>query len=305
MIPTILSLPLVVYTIALWRLSTFSKLEKVPFYLGGYFTPHGLQAVHSKAFLPVVFLWYIFLVAIAGSPPFLKETAEWHSWAEILPIVGMSFYTLLFTTFILLFRKVADRHAEETLANAPKPYIPYPEDEYGSCLIGANEEAELIPLLQHPEIAPNISMTPFPGPVREVASDFVRQVRELVPKIRVQPLHPELGKDIAIHIQQLEETATTQAEKALDANSAFQESKNQIAELENSLAELQKSNETLNNKLLSIRTRSRGAGGAGGDFGKMTRQELDMERDRLMDTLRHLDDERRRKAAPPSSSPSE
>ena len=295
MTESLLLIPLIAYGMILWRLGKFPKLETVPIGLGGGFTPHALRITRSKAYAGVTMLWLLLYAAMALSPPYIKETEWGYALADILPVAAIVILTYFFCAAVFLFKKCAEEDTARALENVPRPYIAYPEEEYPSCLIGTEEESQLLPLLQHAEISPYISLTPFPGSIREIPSTLVKIVREYIPDVRIQPLHPLLGQDIAVHLQQLEETSTTQAEKALDANKESSDLQSQITQLRTTVSDLQKSNETLNNKLLSVRTRTRGAGGATQDFSKMSREELDSERDKLMDTLRKLDDERRRK----------
>lgn len=292
MVEIFLTSLLIVYAIALWKIHSFAKINSVPFYWGGWFTPHAFAAQRSSAFIPVTIIWFILFGFITYSQSFLKEYSTGYKLAEILPIAATVILSYFIIATIFILRLCANQDIQIALANAPKPYVPFPEQDYPSCLIATKEEADLIPLLQHPEISLCISMTPFPGTIREVPTEALPMVRETSPEIKVQPLHPEIGLEISTHLQELEETSSSQAEKALEATRQFDEMKTKIGGLESTIADLQKSNETLNNKLLSVRTRARGATA---DFGQMTRQELDMERDRLMDTLRRLDDERRKK----------
>lgn len=293
MIEVFLTSFLLVYAIALWRIHSFSKIDSVPFYWGGWFSPHAFAAQRSGAFIPITIVWYAFFLFVAYSQPLLRASPIGYKFAEALPIFSAIVLSYFMISVIFVLRLCANQDIQISLDNAPKPLILFPEQDYPSCLVATREESELIPLLQHPEISLCISMTPFPGPVREVPTDMLQVVREVAPDIKVQPLHPEIGLDISTHLQQLEDTSTSQAEKALEATRQFSEMTTKISSLEAMIADLQKSNETLNNKILSVRTRARGATA---DFGQMTRPELDLERDRLMDTLRRLDDERRRKS---------
>lgn len=295
MIQTLLGISILIYIVVLWRLHKFAKIDSVPWYWGGGFTPHAFAATRSSSFPFVCALWLIFFIAVPSSLAYLKELAEQWSYqtAEILPIVTAVILAYFIISGIVLYRFCADQDVTIAIDNLPKPYVYFPESDYPSCLIATAEESKLIPLLQHPEISMALSMTPFPGPIRELPTELIPAARKMIPDIHIMPLHPKIGFDLATHLQNLEETSTSQAEKALDATRKYDEFEAKIASLEETIAELQKSNETLNNKLLSVRTRARGVSS---DFTKMSKQELDVERDRLMDTLRRLDDERRRKS---------
>lgn len=271
-------------------------MKRVPIGLGGYFTPHAFRITRSKKFIAVCSTWCVFLIGLSISPIFLETSARGYFLSIILPVLASLILVYLLVSTCILFYSCAERAVVQALDTAPMPFVAYPESEYPSCLAGVKDESELVPLLKHPELSSVAVATPF-GAVKEIPSELVGVAKECVPQLWVQPLHPELGKLILTQMKHLNETAQVQAEKSLDAQKKSAESKTLVAKLESSLADLQKSNEVLNNKLLSLRTRTRGASG-GGDFGKMTRQELDVERDRLMDTLRKLDDERRRKGGP-------
>ncbi|MFH1066375.1 MAG: hypothetical protein V1746_00490 [bacterium] len=291
--PVLCLLQLVVYGFALWQIGNFPRMKRVPIGLGGWFTPHAFRITRSKRFVAVCSTWCVFLIALSVSPIFLETSAKGYFLSIILPIVASVILVYLLVSTCVLFRSCAERAVAQALDTAPLPFVVYPESEYPSCLAGVKEESEMMPLLRHPELSSATLPTSFQGAVREIPSELVALAKECVPQLWIQPLHPELGKAILVQMQHLNETAHIQAEKSLDAQKKAAEAKAQVTAMEASLAELQKSNETLNNKLLSLRTRTRGA--SGGDFNKMTRQELDVERDRLMDTLRKLDDERRRK----------
>ncbi|MFZ5805786.1 MAG: hypothetical protein ACOY3I_01070 [Verrucomicrobiota bacterium] len=285
----------VTYIVALWRLHGFAKIDSVPIYWGGKFAPHAFAATRAQSFPFVCALWMIFFGLIPFAIPYLKDmSVSWgYRLAESLPIAGMVMLLYFTISTIVLYRLCANQDIVNAIDNLPKPYVYFPQSDYASCLIATDDESKLVPLLQDPEVSIALSMTPFPGPVRELPTELVPAARKIIPTLQVMPLHPKIGLELSSYLQQLEETSTSQAEKALDATRAFDEFKVQIQSLENTIAELQKSNETLNNKLLSVRTRARGVSA---DFTKMSKQELDVERDRLMDTLRRLDDERRRKS---------
>src|SRR5262249_26536503 len=145
----------------------------------------------------------------------------------------------------------------------------------------------------NPKIVAVIKTTPFPQGIRELPTEFLDEARETIPSLWIQPLHPQIAPRIVEQTKNLEQSAEIQAGKAIEAIHEMEEIKAQMEHMKIILKDLQHANETLNNKLLSMRNRTRSTTGV--EFANMTIEQLNIEQDKLMFALRKVDEERRRK----------
>lgn len=277
---------LLIYGLIILQTGKYKEASEISFFLGGGFTPHALHATRSGAFLFVTILFYFLFLGMALLPIVLP----YEVWVP--PVVGacdvVLFYLIL--AGILSLRTCANAEVEHASQNAPPPETAFPDELYPFSIIGYHDEAALMPLLQHSTIAPNLQTTILGDGIRQMPTSFVIEARRALRQVWVQPLHPEVGKRIMAKVEELTASSHAQAAKSLDAIKEADHLRSHTQQLQANLQELQQSNEMLNSKLLSMRTRTRGASG---DFKKMSAEELDAERDRMMDALRRLDDERR------------
>lgn len=176
---------------------------------------------------------------------------------------------------------------------AKRMVLPFSTEVYPQCLVGAEDEAALVPLFENPRLALALEPTPFPDGIRKLGSDFVAEAREKLPSIWIQPLHPDLSNRIWKQTERLEETSQVQAEKSIDAIKEAEAARQKLEHLNITLQDLQQANQVLNAKLLSMRNRSRST--TGQEFESMSLDQLNLEQEKLIYTLRKIDEERKKK----------
>jgi hypothetical protein len=243
---------LIVYSIAVWQISSYTAVESVSPLLGGGYAPHALRATRSIVFGPATIFWYLFLIILELSPRFIRA----YEWINIFPGISTAITAYFTIGSLYVIKQCSDRTTELAVANVELPPVAYQESDYPTSLIAQQDDSKLIPLFKNPEIGAHLADTPFRA-TREIPASLVGKARQILPDLWVQPLHPQISKMIADQMTRLTETSHQQADKALISIKQTQQAQQQLEKMKTELVELQKTNETLNSKLLSLRSRTR------------------------------------------------
>lgn len=291
----VMPLLMIIYAAMLWRLGSFPVAKNVPIYLGGGFTPHGLKATRTRLliFIPVLLFWLTVLLAMDIVPTMVED----YVWIKVVPWLGYVWAIYLMVSNLFLFTPPIPIEEMEAKWKESNKTTAFPLEDYPTCLVGAEDEAKIVALLENPRIVAVIKTTPFPPGIRELSTEYVEDARITIPSLWVQPLHPQIAPRIADQTRHLEQSAELQAEKSIEAIREVEENRAQMENMKIILKELQHANETLNNKLLSMRNRTRSTTGA--EFTSMTIEQLVFEQEKLMFALRKVDEEKRRKKSNP------
>jgi hypothetical protein len=245
---------LIVYSVAIWQISSYASVEAVSMAWGGGFAPHALRAVRSIAFGPVTIIWYLLCIGMELSPRFFTA----YEWMHIFPGIGTGIISYFLIGSFFVIKQCSDRAVQEAISQIETPPVAYEESDYPTSLVSQMDHSKLLPLMKDPQIGAQLVDTPFRA-TKEMPASLVGKARKIVPGLWVQPLHPMIGKSLADQINHLTETTHQQADKALVSVKQAQQAQQQLQKLETEIEELRKNNETLNSKLLSLRSRSRGS----------------------------------------------
>jgi|GEM_PF-6520069 len=287
-----------VYMALLAAMCRFPKTNQVPLFLGGGFTPHALLVSGSATFIPVTGFWFLLIAGLEASGYFI----EGHSWTFALPIISKVLATIFVVTGVFSFYYPAVAMTEGLIPDSPQDNKPSLEKQYPTVLIGANDDPSLLVVLQDPQIAATIQTTPFQEGIRELDHKLLPRALALKPDLWVQPIHTEIHQRISFQVLEFLQRSHEQAEKSIDAQRQMEITAKENQALKTTIADLEASNKTLNDKLISMRTRSR-PGGAG-DSAPMTPEQLDTEYNRLAVQMRKLEEDRNNRRLAMQTQPS-
>jgi hypothetical protein len=209
------------------------------------------------------------------------------NFIDFLDSINLIILSLLFVSFGFLCKEMVEQNVQYSIEHVEIPELPYRKDDYAYMFVSCEKDEQMMRLLEEPQIKGSFQDTPFPG-IKVVSFDHVAPARKIIPDLWVQPIHPLIGEKMIRYVNDTNATMQEQAAKAMDSGKHSDTLQYDHDRLIKDIERLKESNTELNKTLISMRSRSRGSS-TGVDFGQMNLEELNNERERLMEAIRRID----------------